>query len=99
MQDWVNERYDDQDAFDFYAANVTENENHVAEYAGQIGLEVPIILVSQQIYTQYRLRGGLSPYPVDYIIDGNGIVQYAQHEYEPELMVMTINDIIHRIRA
>ncbi|MDP8239194.1 MAG: T9SS type A sorting domain-containing protein [Candidatus Hatepunaea meridiana] len=94
MQSWIDERYGDQDAFDFYAANVNENENHVARYVEQIGLTTPVILVSQQTYTQYRLRGGLSPYPVDYIIDGDGVVQYAQHEYEPELMMMTIERLL-----
>lgn len=94
MQNWINERYGDQETFDFYAANVNENANFVAEYVEQIGLEIPVILVSSQIYSQYQLRGGLSPYPVDYIIDGEGIVQYANHEYEPELMLMTIDRLL-----
>jgi len=94
MQSWVNERYGDQDAFDFYAANVNENANHVADYVEQIGLEVPVLLVSSQTYNQYKVRGGLIPYPGDYIIDGDRIVQYANHEYEPELKLQTIDRLL-----
>ncbi|NQU04916.1 MAG: T9SS type A sorting domain-containing protein [Calditrichaeota bacterium] len=94
MQDWINERYGEEDNFDFYAANVAENENHVAEYVEQIGLETPVLFVSSQIYQQYLLRGRSSPYPLDYVIDGDGIVRYAQHEYEPELMLETIDRLL-----
>jgi hypothetical protein len=94
MQAWIDERYGEEENFDFYAANVAENENLVAEYVEQIGLETPVLLVTQQIYQQYLLRGRSSPYPMDYIIDGDRIVQYAQHEYEPELMLMTIDRLL-----
>ncbi len=94
MQDWINERYGEEDNFDFYAANVAENENLVAEYVEQIGLETPVLLVSNEVYQQYLLRGRSSPYPLDYIIDGEGIVRYAQHEYEPELMLETIDRLL-----
>jgi len=94
MQDWINERYGEEEMLDFYAANVNENENHVAQYVEQIGLETPVLLVSNQIYQQYLLRGRSSPYPLDYIIDGDGIVRYAQHEYEPELMLETIDRLL-----
>ena len=94
MQSWIEERYGNQDLFDFYAANVAENENLVADYVEDIGLEVPVLLVTQQVDEQYMIRGNASPYPLDYIIDGNRIVQYAQHEYEPELMQITLDRLL-----
>ncbi len=94
MQDWIEERYGDQDDFDFYPVNVAENEDHVAEYVEQIGLEIPVLLVTRQVNQQYLLRGRSSPYPLDYIIDTEGIIQYAQHEYEPELMLETIDRLL-----
>lgn len=94
MQDWIAERYGDQDGFDFYAANVAENADHVAAYVEQIGLEVPVLMVSSQIAQQYQLRGRASPYPLDFIIDGEGVVQYGQHEYEPELMLETLDRLL-----
>ena len=94
MQDWIAERYDEQDNFDFYAVNINEDPDHIAEYVEQIGLEVPVILGTAALFNQYRIRGGVSPYPVDYIIDGEGIVQYANHEYEPEIMLMVIDRLL-----
>ena len=94
MQEWVTEQYGDVENFDFYAVNVSENQNLVAQYVEQIGLEIPVIMVGNDVYNQYRIRGGVSPYPVDYIIDQEGIVRYAQHEYEPEFMQMILDRLL-----
>ena len=94
MQDWIEERYGDHDEFDFYAVNVAENEGHVAEYVEQIGLRTTVLLVPQDVYQQYQLRGRSSPFPLDYIIDREGVIRYAQHEYEPELIIETIDRLL-----
>lgn len=94
MQDWIEERYGDQDEFDFYAVNVAEGADHVAEYVEQIGLEATVLLVPQDVYQQYQLRGRSSPFPLDYIIDREGVIRYAQHEYEPELIIETIDRLL-----
>lgn len=94
MQRWVRENYGDQDNFDFYAVNIGENRDLVAEYVEQIGLEIPVILGSNQLFDQYRLRGGVSPYPVDYVIDDEGVIRYANHEYEPEIILMVIDRLL-----
>ncbi len=94
MLDWISERYGDQDDFDFYPVNVAENADLVAEYVAQIGLDTEILMVTSQVFQQYILRGRASPYPMDYVIDGDGNVQYAQHEYEPELMLETIDRLL-----
>ena len=94
MQRWVEDRYGEEDDFDFYAVNINEDRDHVAEYVEQIGLEVPVILGTSQLFNQYRLRGGVSPYPVDYLIDGERIVRYANHEYTPEIILMTIDRLL-----
>lgn len=94
MQRWVSERYGEEDDFDFYAVNINEDRDLVAEYVDNIGLEVPVILGTSQLFNQYRLRDGVSPYPADYVIDGEGIVRYANHEYEPEIILMTIDRLL-----
>jgi len=94
MQRWVTDRYGDQDMFDFYCVNINEDRYLVAIYVEAIGLETPVIMAGNAVWTNYRLRGGISPWPVDYIIDGDGVVQYANHEYEPEIIVMTIDRLL-----
>jgi len=94
MQRWIADRYGDEDQFDFYAVNINENRNLVANYVEAIGLETPVIMAGNAVWNNYRLRGGISPWPVDYIIDGDGIIQYANHEYEPEIIVMTIDRLL-----
>jgi|GEM_PF-1059535 len=96
MWNWVEAHYGEEDLpFDFYGVNIAENVNLVREYAAQLGLEMPIILGANGLLNQYRVRGGISPFPVDYIIDGDGIVRYANHEYEPELILMVIDRLLY----
>ncbi len=94
MQRWIEARYGEEDDFDFYAVNIAEDRNLVAEYVEEIGLTVPVILGTSQLFNQYRLRGGVSPYPVDYVIDGDRMVRYANHEYAPEIILMTIDRLL-----
>lgn len=101
MQNWISERYGEEDNFDFYAVNIAEDRDLVAAYVEQIGLEIPVILGTNGLRNQYLLSGGISPYPLDFVIDGQGIIQYANHEYEPEIMLMVIDRLldIQGIRA
>ena len=95
MFNWISDRYGDADLpLDFHAVNIAENVDLVREYAEQLGLDMPIILGSNALFNQYRLRGGVSPYPVDYVLDGERIVQYANHEYEPELILIVIDRLL-----
>jgi len=50
------------------------------DFIDQTGITFPVIMGNPDGYT---ILGGLSPFPRDYIIDPDGIVQYAATEYRP----------------
>ena len=57
----------------------------------QIDITFPVILRNPPGYT---LFGGLSPFPRDYIIDPEGVVQYVATEYRPTEMSTIIERLL-----
>ncbi|MCP4582628.1 MAG: T9SS type A sorting domain-containing protein [candidate division Zixibacteria bacterium] len=68
--------------------NHNESENTVRNFADQFGIEFPLLL-SHGAYNQYS-QPGLSPFPLDYVIDRFGRVAYWNTEYNPNI----IRDVI-----
>ena len=46
------------------------------------------------VLVQYRQPGSASPFPLDYVIDQDGLVAYLATEYRPETMVAVIEDLL-----
>ena len=46
------------------------------------------------VHVQYRQPGPASPFPLDYVIDQDGLVAYHATEYQPEAMVAVIEDLL-----
>jgi len=69
-----------------YGVN-NENPTILGNVIEQTGITFPVIMGSPSGYT---ILGGLSPFPRDYIIDPDGIVQYAATEYRPTEMAAII---------
>jgi hypothetical protein len=54
----------------------------------------PILVSGDEVYFRYQQPGATSPYPLDYVIDQEGIVSYFSTEYEPERMVAVIDELL-----
>jgi len=65
-----------------YGVN-NEDLTILRDFIEQTGITFPVIMGSPEGYT---ILGGLSPFPRDYIVDPDGIVQYAATEYRPTEM-------------
>ena len=46
------------------------------------------------VYDQYFIPGNGSPYPRDFIIDQDGIIQYANNDIDTEAMLLILADIM-----
>ncbi len=57
-------------------------------------ISFPILPDDHQVHAQYRQPGPQSPFPLDYIIDQDGIIAYHATEYRPETMVAVIEDLL-----
>ncbi len=44
--------------------------------------------------TLYSQPGGLSPFPLDYIIDQQGRIDYINTEYDPDAMTAKIDELL-----
>jgi hypothetical protein len=70
---------------------VTQYLTHVpATYA--VGLEDPSTKTYAALTAAYK---GLNPFPVDTLIDKNGIIQYVGREYDPD----TLDALIQKLLA
>ena len=68
-----------------------ESEPVLRDFIDQTGITFPVLTDEP---SGYYLLGGLSPYPRDYIIDAEGIVQYADTEYRPTEMSAIIERLL-----
>ena len=46
------------------------------------------------IYYTYNIPGGQSPYPRDFIVDQDGIIRFADTEYDPGTMITVIEGLL-----
>lgn len=65
-------------------------ENFIADQ----GITFPVLRDNASVYGRYNIPGGQSPYPRDYIIDENGIIQMAKTEYDPGTMINIIESLL-----
>lgn len=89
MEDGLWQEYKD-DGVLVYGVN-DESLPVLLNFLEQVGITFPVILGEPEGYT---LFGGQSPFPRDYIIDPNGIVQYVNTEYRPTEMSVIIERLL-----
>ena len=58
-------------------------------------VSLPTLLDAQPLYQPYSQQpGGYAPFPVQVVVDQNGIVQYVAHQYDAEAVRAVIDDIL-----
>ena len=62
------------------------------------GLTYPLLQDTWSVYNQYYIPGGISPFPRDFIIDQQGIVQYANNEYDGDAMSLLVEELHFRTK-
>ena len=80
----------------------TSNQTQLNQFVAENSLTFPIIydpgspggVQGGDTYDLYYLPNDGSPYPRDFIIDQNGIIQYANNEIDTDWMISIINDLI-----
>ncbi len=74
--------------------NRGEDLNTVEQFIESFGITYPVILDSDgSVWVTYKIQG-ISPFPLDCIIDQNGIVQYLNTEYDPQVMLSVVNNLL-----
>ena len=87
------QRYD-QDEVIVLGINDAETLSTAEDFVRNFGLTYPVLIdYTRQTYYNYAVYG-LSPYPRDIIIDQQGIVRYIHSEYDPQVMLETIDELL-----
>ena len=58
------------------------------------GITFPLLVEAASVRTVYSQPGGISPFPLDYIIDQEGQIAYINTEYDPDAMTAKIDELI-----
>ena len=74
--------------------HVGENEDIANAFVQSFGMTYPILKeVNGAVYNTYSIIG-ISPFPLDAIIDQNGVLRYLNSEYDPQFMLRIINGLL-----
>ena len=80
----------------------TGNQNQLNYFVEQNSLTFPILfdpgspggVQGGDTYDLYYLPNDGSPYPRDFVIDQNGIIQYANNEIDTEWMLYVLDELV-----
>ncbi len=71
-----------------------ESQSTVSAFQEQTGVTFPLLL-GDSTYSGYaQVDGAISPYPLDVIVDKQGIVRYIRHEFDGAAMEATIAQLL-----
>jgi hypothetical protein len=85
--------YQDED-FVLIGINFREPIGIVEDFIETFGPTFPILHdVTGEVYMTYS-NSGQSPFPLDYIIDQDGIIRYIATEYDPAEIIQTVEELL-----
>ena len=80
----------------------TSNQNHINNFVEENSITFPILfdpgssggVQGGNTYDDYYMPNDGSPYPRDFIVDHNGILQYANNEIDTEWMHYVLDELM-----
>ena len=102
METSIWQEYNQQEVITVGIIN-TNNQNQITAFVEENSITFPILfdpgssggVQGGDTYDDYFLPNDGSPYPRDFIIDQDGIIQYANNEIDFEWMIYVINELIN----
>ena len=79
----------------------TSNQNHIESFVEENNISFPILfdpgspggVQGGNTYNDYYMPNDGSPYPRDFIVDQEGILQYANNEIDTEWMLYVLDEL------
>lgn len=73
----------------------TDDLGGVAQFTGNMGVTYPVGLEETSNYPAFAENfRGANPFPVDVIVDREGIIRYIAREYDPATMKSVIEELL-----
>ena len=66
----------------------------VVDFAAYTGVTFPVMMDDDQTYRDYDQVGATAPFPLDVVIDKEGVVRYVSTRYEPEELTAVIASLL-----
>jgi len=73
---------------------IGENISQMSEFRDVFGMRYVGLVDSSGVYTTYRVPNPRAPYPQDYVIDQQGIVQYWADQFDPQEVIRVIDRLL-----
>jgi hypothetical protein len=75
-----------------------ESPESVADFKAIHGLTIPVLVQETAVTPTYStiegIYDGANPYPVDILVDKQGIIRYVAREYDPVTMDDLVQDLL-----
>ena len=102
METAIWQTYQDEDVIMLGIIN-TSNQNQINSFVEENSITFPILfdpgssggVQGGNTYDDYYMPNDGSPYPRDFIIDKEGIIQYANNEIDTEWMLYVLEELIN----
>ena len=72
----------------------TESPATVAAFGEQTGVTFPLLLGDTTFGDYAKSDGAISPYPLDVIVDRDGVVRYLRRQFDAAGMVATVEQLL-----
>lgn len=68
----------------------------VRDFAEQNGATFPVMRDQAGTYGEYDAVGSTAPFPLDVVIDQDGVVRYVDTRFDPEELESVIDELLAR---
>lgn len=72
----------------------TESAATIEAFRDQTNVTFPLLLGDNTVGAYAKPDGSISPYPVDVIVDRDGVIRYLRHEFDAEAMRAVIEQLL-----
>ena len=70
------------------------SDETILKFVDGTGVTFPVMRDSAGTYGEYDQVGATAPFPLDVVIDRNGIVRYVSTHYEPEEIERVVTELL-----
>lgn len=76
------------------SARSSADAEDLAAFLDATGATFPVVVDDRDTYAQYAADDSVSPYPIDVVVDADGIIVYLSREYDPDAMADAVERVL-----